>query len=329
MRARIGGALVAMALAVQAAFAADPPRVVATTGMIGDVARTVGGDCAEVDVLMGPGIDPHLFKASAGDVRSLQQADLILYSGYALEGQLGDVLDKLGRQKPTLAVAEAAVPAAELITAEDAYGIDPHVWMDASLWRRTAPLIARRLGELVPDCAAAMAARAAAFEVQLAALHDWIAASIATIPAPQRILVTAHDAFRYYGRAYGIEVAGIQGISTESEAGIADLRAMVDRVVQRRVPALFLESTINPRTVQAVIDAAAARGHAVRLGGQLYADALGAEGTAEGTFIGMLVANSRTIVAALGGQPAPLPEPLQPWAERWNVVRAADRERAP
>jgi manganese/zinc/iron transport system substrate-binding protein len=329
MRARICGALLAMALGAGGALADGPAQVLATTGMIGDVARTVAGDCATVDVLMAPGVDPHLFKASAGDVRALQRAELILFSGYSLEGQLGDVLDKLGRQKPTLAVAEAAVPAAELITAQDGHGIDPHVWMDASLWQRTARVIAAAVGEVAPDCAPAMAERAEAYEAELAALHHWIATSVATIPEPQRILVTAHDAFSYYGRAYGIEVAGIQGISTESEAGIADIRAMVDAVVARRVPAVFIESTINPRTVQAVIDAAAARGHALRMGGELYADAMGAEGMADGTFIGMLVANTRAIVAALGGRLAPLPEVLRPWAERWNVVIAADATRRP
>lgn len=329
MRAWICGALLAAALGAGAALAGEPPRVVATTGMVGDVARTVAGECAAVEVLMGPGVDPHLFKASAGDVRTLQRADLILYSGLSLEGQLGEVLAKLGRQKRTLAVAEAAVPATELIAAQGAYGIDPHVWMDASLWRRTVAVVAAALGELAPDCAAAMARRAEAYETELAALHAWIAASIVTIPAPQRILVTAHDAFSYFGRAYRIEVAGIQGISTESEAGIADIRAMVDVVVARRVPAVFIESTINPRTVQAVIDAAAARGHVVRLGGELYADAMGADGTADGTYIGMLVANTRAIVAALGGRLEPLPEALRDWAERWNVVLAGEPPRRP
>jgi manganese/zinc/iron transport system substrate-binding protein len=154
---------------------------------------------------------------------------------------------------------------------------------------------------------------------QLDALHRWIEASVATIPEAQRILVTAHDAFNYYGRAYGIEVAGIQGISTESEAGVNDIRAMVDVVVERQVPAVFIESTINPRTIQAVIDAAAQRGQEVRIGGQLYSDAMGAPGTPGGTYIGMLVENTRTIVTALGGAPLPLPGELAGWADEWGV----------
>jgi manganese/zinc/iron transport system substrate-binding protein len=293
-------------------------RVMATTGMIGDVARNVAGECAEVDTLMGPGVDPHLYKASAGDVRRFQQAGAILYSGYALEGQLGEVLAKLAERKPTVAVAPASIPPSELITVQGVYGIDPHLWMDASLWARTAPVIAETLAPLAPDCADAMRQRAAGYAAQLAALHGWIRDSVASVPEGQRILVTAHDAFNYFGRAYGIEVAGIQGISTESEAGIADIRAMVDIVVERAVPAVFIESTINPRTIQAVIEAAASRGHEVRIGGQLFSDAMGEAGTADGTYIGMLVANTRHIVEALGGSPAPLPEPLRAWAQAWE-----------
>jgi manganese/zinc/iron transport system substrate-binding protein len=270
--------------------------------------------------MMGPGTDPHLYKASAGDVRLLFGADAILYAGHNLEGQLGQVLGKLAKRRPTRAVAEAAVPADRLLAFAGAHYPDPHVWMDVSLWAGTAGVIAEVLGELAPECADAMQARAGAYAARLAALHEWVRASVATIPAEQRILVTAHDAFAYYGRAYGIEVAGIQGISTESEAGIADIRHIVDIVVARRVPAVFIESTINPRTIQAVIDAAAGRGHAVALGPQLYSDAMGEAGTAAGTYIGMLHANTHAIVTALGGRPVPLPGELVAWAERWHVA---------
>ncbi|HSK40582.1 MAG TPA: zinc ABC transporter substrate-binding protein [Arenibaculum sp.] len=307
------------------AMAADaPPRVVATIGMIADVAKAVAGECADVDALMGPGVDPHLYQASAGDVRTLQQADVILYAGYSLEGQLAEVLGKLGERKPAVAVSPAAIDRTDLITVQGAYGIDPHLWMDVSLWQRIAPVIADTLGAVVPECADDMRARAAAYQDQLGALHDWIERSIASIPDRQRILVTAHDAFNYYGRAYGIDVIGIQGISTESEAGIADIRDMVDVVVERGVPAVFVESTINPRTVQAVIDAAAQRGHRIRIGGELHSDAMGEAGTAGGTYIGMLFENTRTIVEALGGAPAALPEALISWAETWNVALAED-----
>lgn len=301
------------------AAAEGGPKAVATIGMIADVAASVAGDCVAVEVMMGPGVDPHLYKASAGDVRSLQQADAILFSGYALEGQLGDVLEKLGEKKPTLAVAPAAIDPGDLIATQDVYGVDPHLWMDASLWSKAAPVIADTFAEIAPDCSTDMAGRADTYGEQLDALHGWIEASIASVPEGQRVLVTAHDAFAYYGRAYGIEVAGIQGISTESEAGIADIRDMVDTVVEREVPAVFIESTINPRTVQAVIDAAAERGQAIEIGGELYSDAMGEPGTVGGTYIGMLVENTLTIVDALGGEPAPLPEPLLDWATTWNI----------
>lgn len=314
----------AVALALAGLFGgtgaqADTPRVMATIAMIGDVARNVAGECVDIEVLMGPGVDPHLYQASASDVRAFREADAILYSGYSLEGQLGDVLERLSSQKPTVGVSPASIDPADLITVQDVYGIDPHLWMDVSLWGRIAPTIAETLAGIAPDCSEGMRQRAVAYREQLKALHDWIKRSVATIPEPQRVLVTAHDAFAYYGRAYGIEVEGIQGISTESEAGIADIRAMVDIVVERNVPAVFIESTINPRTIQAVIDAAQKRGHDVTIGGELFSDAMGEHGTPEGTYIGMLRANTLTIVRALGGNPAPWPRELAAWAERWQI----------
>ncbi len=318
-------ALAALVLACAAgAFAparAQAPTAVATTGMIGDVAANVAGECVGIDTLMGPGVDPHLYQAKASDVRAFQRADAILYSGYSLEGQLGKVLAKLAANKPTVAVAPASIDPGELITVQDIYGIDPHLWMDVSLWRRIAPTIAETLAGIAPDCGEAMRRRAAGYGQRLAALHAWIGRSVATIPAEQRVLVTAHDAFAYYGRAYGIEVAGIQGISTESEAGIADIREMVATVVERDVPAVFIESTINPRTIQAVIDGARERGHEVEMGGELFSDAMGEAGTPEGTYIGMLRANTIAIVAALGGEPAPWPEALAAWARRWGLAQ--------
>jgi manganese/zinc/iron transport system substrate-binding protein len=303
------------------AMAAAQPVAVATVGMLADVARNVAGDCVAVETMIGPGTDPHLYKASAGDVGLLFGADAILYVGHNLEGQLGEVLGKVAARKPTKAVAEAAVPPDRLIHPPGAEYPDPHVWMDAALWAGTAPVIAEVLGGLVPDCAEAMRARAAGYAAELAALDDWVRASVATIPERQRILVTAHDAFAYYGRAYGIEVHGIQGISTESEAGIADIRDTVDTVVGRRIPAVFIESTINPRTIQAVVDAAAGRGHAVILGPELYSDAMGEAGSAAGTYIGMIHSNTVAIVTALGGRPAALPGALVAWADRWKVEK--------
>jgi manganese/zinc/iron transport system substrate-binding protein len=316
-------ALAAVALAAGAALGApagaQTPLAVATVGMIGDVARNVAGACVEVETLMGPGVDPHLYQASAGDVRLFRDAAAVLYAGYSLEGQLGEVLERMGQDKPTVAVGPASIDPGDLITVQDIYGIDPHLWMDAELWARTAPTIADTLAEVAPDCAAAMRGRADDYAASLAALDRWIEASIAAVPEPQRVLVTAHDAFAYYGRAYGIDVRGIQGISTEAEAGIKDIRAVVDLVVELGVPAVFVETTINPRTIRAVVDAAADRGHEVRVGGELYSDAMGAPGTPAGTYVGMLRSNTVTIVTALGGEPAPWPDALAAWAERWEV----------
>lgn len=300
-----------------------PVNAVTTIGMIADVAENVGGECVEVTAIMGPGVDPHLYQASARDVRTFQQADIILYSGYSLEGQLGEVLGRFSEMKPTFAVSPASIPPSELISVQGVYGIDPHLWMDVGLWSKIAPTIAAELVKLRPDCADAIDAGVAAYSAELAALDQWVGEAIASVPEAQRILVTAHDAFNYYGRAYGIEVAGIQGISTESEAGVADIREMARTVAERKVPAVFIESTINPRTIQAVIDAARRLGHEVAIGGQLYSDAMGEKGSAGGTYIGMIYENTAHIVEALGGTPPPLPEALGAWADEWDVADAS------
>lgn len=306
-------------IAATAAQAQTPLSVVATIGMIGDVAQTVGGDCVEVTTMMGPGIDPHLYQATARDVQTLNRADLILYSGYGLEGQLGDVFARYAERVATLAVSEAGIPAEDLVATDDAYGADPHLWMDVSLWARTVPAIAAQLSELVPECSEIIAENAQRYGGELAALHDWTLSAIASIPENQRILVTAHDAFAYYGRAYGIEVAGIQGISTQSEAAIADIRETADLIVSRQVPAIFVESTINPRTIQAVIEAARQQGQEVEVGGELFSDAMGDPDTAGGTYIGMIHSNTASITSALGGTVPDLPAELGDWAQRWSL----------
>lgn len=296
------------------------PEVITTVGMIADVARNVAGGCATITSLMGPGTDPHTYRASARDSRTLGSADLILYSGYALEGEFGDLLERIGERRPTVAVAETAIARGVVIRTDDAYGVDPHMWMDVHLWARTVDVIANYLRLLEPGCAGAPA-RAETYRAELAALHAWVDESVATIPLEQRVLVTAHDAFGYYARAYGLEVAGIQGISTASEAAIGDIRSTVRTVVERNIPAIFVESSVNARTVQAVQQAAAAQGVETRVGGELYSDAMGEPGTADGTYIGMIVHNTRTLTRALGGTPPPLPEGLQAWAEQWGVTQ--------
>ncbi|MGP9550604.1 metal ABC transporter solute-binding protein, Zn/Mn family [Halomonas sp. AOP42-D1-22] len=309
-------------LPLSALATADTPplNVVATIGMIADVAQEVGGECVNVEAMMGPGVDPHLYQASASDVATLRNAEQIFYSGYSLEGQLGDVLERFSERTPTLAVAPASIDPASLITSQDVYGIDPHLWMDISLWAQTLPTLNAALSEARPDCAATFDANTERYQTQLLALHEWVTDSIASIPDEQRILVTAHDAFGYFGRAYDIDVEGIQGISTETETGIADIRNMTDIVVDRAVPALFIESTINPRTVQAVIDAAQQRGQVVEIGGELYSDAMGDPDTVDGTYMGMIYRNTQHIVEALGGTLAPLPEAMNDWATEWKLA---------
>lgn len=297
----------------------EPVRTVATVGMVRDVVANIGGDCARVDALMGPGVDPHLYRASAGDVRTLRQADVIFYGGYSLEGKLGDIFNKLKDRIPTVAVSEASHPPDALIAGGEGYAVDPHLWMDVSLWAGTVPAIADALIEQAPECEKGIRERAEGYGNELQALHGWVKRAIKTIPEGNRYLVTAHDAFAYYGRAYAIEVIGIQGISTTAEAGVGDIRATADTLAKTGVPAVFVESTINPRTVQAVVNATNKRGHEVEVGGELYSDAMGARDTAEGTYIGMIHHNTETIVEELGGETPPLPEALDDWAREWNL----------
>lgn len=321
---RLASALaVGIALGSGPAVAQGPLNIVATIGMIGDLAGQVAGGCAQVTTLIGDGSDPHLYQARPSDLRALQAADLILFAGLGLEGQLAAVLDRLGTSgRQVLAVSPAAAPPETLIPADEAGGteaVDPHLWMDAALWSGILPAIARAVGDLRPDCADDAAAAAAALAGELAALHGWIADSVATIPAAQRQLVTAHDAFAYYARAYGLVETAIQGLSTEAEASIADIVAVAELVIDSAVPAVFVESTINPRTIQALVAEVAARGGTVEIGGALYADAMGSAGTPEGSYIGMLRHNTLTLVTALGGAPAPWPEALEGWAAAWNI----------
>ena len=294
--------------------------VLATIAMLADVAQNVAGQCLTIRPLMGPGTDPHTYRASARDSRELGRADLILYSGYGLEGEFGELLRRIGERRNTVAISEAAIPEDEVIRTDTQYGRDPHLWMDVRLWARTADEAAAVLGQLEPDCAEAMRERANLYRQELAALDGWVRESIASIPETQRILITAHDAFNYYSRAYGLTVAGIQGTNTAAEAAIVDIRRTAQTIVSRRVPAIFVESSINARTVDAVRQAAASQGVSTRIGGQLYSDAMGEAGTADGTYIGMIVHNTRTLTEALGGTVPPLPTALQGWANRWNTA---------
>mgnify|MGYP002278873840 CR=1 FL=1 len=317
MVSKLAGLLLVMGLSLTSALASattSPPPVLATTGMIADLAERVGGECIAVTGLMGPGVDPHLYQPSAADVRRFQHAELVLYNGLGLEGQLDPVLKRFGQRRVTLAVAEAAATNGprQTLPSADGRSVDPHVWMDARFWAQAITPVSQALADVAPDCAQAIEARAQRYRRELLALDQWMAESIATIPSAQRILMTAHDAFGYFGRAYDIEVRGIQGISTSAEAGVGDIQAMATLILERQVPAVFVESTINPRTIEAVIEAVRERGFRVKKGGMLYGDALGQPGTPVDTLVGMLSYNVQTITQALGGTPRPLPAIVLP-----------------
>ena len=311
----------ALALAAPAAGEEAPLNVLATVGMIADVAQGVAGDCATVGTLMGTGVDPHFYSATPADVDRIAAAELIFYVDRTLEERLADVLDRFRDRTPTLSLAGATFDAADLLEDPDEPGeMDPHLWMDVSRWSRIAPVIAEAIAGQRPDCADAMAGNVAALSAQMEALHAWVGAAIATIPEGNRILVTAHDAFYYFSDAYGIEASeAIEGISTASEASIADIRAVAGFVIENDVPAVFVETTVNPRTIQALVAEVQGRGHDVVIGGELFSDAMGDAGTPEGTYIGMIRANTITIAQALGGTVPDWPEALQDWAQAWEI----------
>ncbi len=297
--------LIACAPATRRAAAAELAqrriRVVATTTLVADLVRQIGGDRVEVVALMGPGVDPHLYKARESDVWKLMRADLIVYHGLHLEARMGDVLAGMARWVPVVAVGEA-IPPESLRYPPGEKTPDPHIWFDVRLWSRAAEPVARALSDLDPAHASLYFARLATYQQELAALDAWIRAEVARIPPAQRVLVTSHDAFGYFGRAYGFEVRGLLGISTASEAGLADVQALADFLARRRIRAIFVETSVPTRYLEAVQEAVRARGWSVRVSGPLFSDALGNPGSPEGTYIGMIRYNVRTIVQALQGE---------------------------
>lgn len=276
--------------------------VVATTGMVGDAARVIGGDRVHVTTLMGPGVDPHLYKASAGDVERFGTADLILYNGLHLEAKLGEVLGDMRGRVQTVAVADVVPIERRLRPPEFEGAYDPHVWFDVSLWRKVTESVRDALIAGDPAGESAYRERADAYGRELDALHEEVRALAERVPAERRILVTAHDAFNYFGRAYGFDVRGLQGISTQSEAGAGDVKALAEFIVEKRIPAMFVESSVSPRAIEAVQRAVESRGFRVAIGGQLYSDALGSPGSGADTYVGMVRANVNTIVSALLGE---------------------------
>jgi manganese/zinc/iron transport system substrate-binding protein len=279
---------------------AAQPRVLATTAMIGDLVREIGGDRVRAETLLGEGVDPHTYKPTRADIARLSAADAVFYNGLLLEGQMTDVFVRLARGgKPVFAVTEL-LAADHLLTESDGKD-DPHVWMDVTLWAKAAERIRDALARLRPADAETFRRNHADLARRLAALDAYVKQVIGSIPENARVLVTAHDAFGYFSRRYGIAVEGIQGLSTEAEAGLRRIQDLVELLVSRRIPAVFVETSVNDRNVRALVEGAAARGHRVAIGGALFSDAMGAPGTYEGTYVGMIDHNATVIARALGG----------------------------
>ena len=297
----LAGSATLVAASAMPARAADPLNVVATTAMVADMAAQIGGADVSVRALMGPGVDPHAYRQTRTDIVAMTRADLVLSHGLYLEAQMEQFFKTLQRRVPVEAAAE--VLSEELLLAHPDYAdkFDPHVWMDPTLWAQVIPGVQASLTALRPDAGGKFAANGEAFVQEISGLEDYVRSAVQSVPEASRVLVTAHDAFSYFGAAYGFEVLGIQGISTESEAGLARIRDLVDVLVSRQIGAVFVESSVSDRNMRALIEGAAARGHEVTIGGELFSDAMGAPGSYEGTYIGMIDHNATTIARALGG----------------------------
>jgi len=274
----------------------SPVRIVTTVNFVTDLVQQVGGSRVRVDGLMGAGVDPHLYKASAGDVRKLRQAHLIFYSGLHLEGKMVELLEDL----PNAIAVTDSIPRERLIRPPGGlYAYDPHVWFDVPLWKLTVGRVRDALSKVDPAGASTYRARAEAYSTKLDQLDAFIRRQVARVPAQQRVMITAHDAFEYLGRRYGLEVHGLQGVSTVTEAGVSDIQQLADFIVKRRIRAIFVEASVPRRAMDAVIAAVRARGWNASVGGELFSDAAGRPGTPEGTFVGMMEHNIRTIVNGL------------------------------
>jgi len=280
-------------------------NIVATTGMIADMVSVIGGDNVEVKGLMGPGVDPHLYKASAGDVALLSKADVIFYNGLHLEGKMTEIFEQMKKRGINTVAVSDGIDRDELLAPPEFKGnYDPHIWFDVGLWSNTVGTVTETLIKMDPQNSSEYKKNSEAYLKELSELDQYVQQRADSLPKDKRVLITAHDAFNYFGRAYGFEVNGLQGISTASEAGTADVHRLATMIVERRIPAIFVESSVPPRYIEAVQAAVISRGFDVRVGGKLFSDAMGNPGTPEGTYLGMVRYNINTIVNALsrGGE---------------------------
>lgn len=275
------------------------PHIVCTTSIIGDVVQNLVGDTIKVTSLMGPGVDPHLYKATQGDIAALTNADVVVYNGLHLEGKMGEIFEKLSKTKPTFAISDG-IPKKFLINSTDFQGAeDPHIWFDVTVWVRGVNNLTKNLQAAFPTYADSIEANRQVYAKELYYLHGRIVDQLNKVPAEQRIMITAHDAFKYFGKQYGLEVRGLQGISTTAEYGLQDVSELVKFITKRKIKAIFVESSVPKKSIEAVIEGCRESGHDVKLGGELYSDALGAAGTPEGTYIGMFEHNLKVITEAL------------------------------
>lgn len=290
-------------LASLSASRSYPYQIVTTCGMVTDIVRQVAGDKATVTGLMGEGVDPHLYKPTRNDVRELMGADVVFYSGLMLEGRMGDNFTSLARTgKPVYPVTEGLATEYLREPPEFQGHYDPHVWMDVSAWSECVALVAKALGNYDTANADFYLTNAERYRSELAKLDEYARKSIATIPEDRRVLVTAHDAFGYFSRAYAIDVRSVQGLSTESEAAVQDINNLVNFIVEKKIPAIFVESSVSEKNMRAIIEGAAQQQWEVKIGGELFSDAMGKTGTYEGTYLGMIDHNVTIITRALGGQ---------------------------
>ena len=275
-------------------------KVVTTTSIVGDLVENIAGGTVEVTSLMGTGVDPHLYKASAGDVEKLAGADMIFYNGLHLEGKITDVLGQMRKSGVfTVGVGEE-IDKSLLFSPEEYQGYyDPHIWFDVALWKKAARVVMEAFSLYDPQNAPVYRRNAESYLEELDLLQVYIQKKIATLRPDRRVLITAHDAFNYFGKGYGFEVMGLQGISTDSEASVADIRNLSKTITERKIPAVFIETSISPRYMRALRASVKARGFDVRIGGSLYSDSMGSPGTEEGTYIGMFRSNVDTIVESL------------------------------
>ena len=283
------------------AYADEKPNVVVTTGMIADAVSNIAEDLVNIKVLMGSGVDPHAYRQTRSDIVALANADLVLWNGLYLEAQMEEFLLELANDRPVVAVAEK-VPDNLLIGSDEYDGrFDPHLWMDPSIWSYLVLNVKDALIEILPEAKTRFTYNTENYLKEIEQLKNYTNRVLASVPQKNRILLTSHDAFNYFGQAYGFNVIGIQGISTESEAGLQRMSELVDLIIEMNVQAVFIETSVSDRNIKALVEGASAMGHEVTVGGELFSDAMGEPGSYEGTYIGMIDSNSTTIAIALGG----------------------------